>query len=84
MQVPKCTPNHGVECRTPCTLEMHYGLIPPRRSNIVSPSIPSKTRLHARFGLTTTKYNFKSPSLKVEVNGKEIHEQTTKYIDRRT
>ena len=36
-------------CRTPCTLEMCYGLIPPLWSNIVNPSITSKPRWRVRF-----------------------------------
>ena len=37
-QVHKCTSNHWGWCRTPCTLEMRYGLIPLLGSNIVNPS----------------------------------------------
>ena len=39
-----------VTCRTPCTLEICYGLIPPLGSNILKPIIPSKPRLQVRFG----------------------------------
>ena len=42
----------------PCTLYMHYGLLPPHKNNIVNSSIKSKTRGRMRFGLTMIKYTF--------------------------
>ena len=45
-------------CRTPYTLEMRCRLIPPCGSNIVYPSIPSKTRWCTRFGQNMMKYDF--------------------------
>ena len=42
--VHKFTSNNWGECHTTFALEMRYRLIPPRVSNIVNPSIPSKPR----------------------------------------
>ena len=56
--VHKCISNHGGGCRTPCTLDIRYGLIPLRWSNIVNPSIPSKPRWFTRFGWNMMKYAF--------------------------
>ena len=36
--------SEGCMCRTLCTLEMSYNLIPPRYSNIVNLNIPIKAR----------------------------------------
>ena len=58
MKVNQYTSNHGRECHTTCTLEMHCGLIPQCGSNIVNPSIPSKPSLCVRFGWTMMKYIF--------------------------
>ena len=41
---------HSYICRTLCTVYTRFGLIPPRSSNIVNPSITSKPRLRAKFG----------------------------------
>ena len=39
-------------------LDICYGLIPPYKSNIENPIIPSKPRWRANFGWTMTKYAF--------------------------
>ena len=46
---PTLCPNMASLCRSPFTLDMCYGLIPPHGSNIVNAIIPSKPRLCARF-----------------------------------
>ena len=69
-------------CRTPCTLEMRYRLIPLRGSNIVNLSIPSKPRLRTRFGWTMMKYTFKSPPPKLEMKGKMIDRNITGHTYR--
>ena len=71
-------------CHTTCILDMRYGLIHLCRSYIVKPSIPSKPRLHVRFGLTMINWAFTLPPPKAEVSGKSIHRQTTINIDRST
>ena len=61
-----------INCNT-CTQDICYGSIPPFRSDTINPSIPSKPRLCARFGLIMMKYAFTSPPTKIEVKGEEIH-----------
>ena len=72
IQVHKCTSDNGWGCRTPCTLDIRYVLIPLHRSNIVNTKIPNKPRLRARFGWIMTKYDFTSPTSKVYVKVKTI------------
>ena len=69
------------ELLIPCTLDMHYGLIPPHVNNIENHSIPSKPRLRVSFGWTMIKYSFTSPPNQVEVKCKAIHGQKTRHID---
>ena len=68
-------------CRTPCTLDMCYRLIPLYGSNIINPSILIKPRLRVRFGSTIMKYAFTSPPPKVEMEGKEMHGQMFVHTD---
>ena len=50
-QVHKCTSDHGGGgCRTLCTLDMNYGLIPSHRRNVANHIIPGKSRICTRFG----------------------------------
>ena len=71
----------GGGCCTPCTLEIFYRLIPPHINDIVNPSIPSKPRLCAGFGLNMLKYAFTSPPPILEVKGKAIHRNKTGQTD---
>ena len=58
---------------------IRYRLIPPRENDIVNSRIPSKPRLHTRFGSTMTKYALTSTPTKVGVEGNVIHEQTMEH-----
>ena len=64
-------------CHNTSTIETCYWLIPPCESDIVKPSIPSKTRLCTSFGSTMIKYAFMLPPPKVGVKGKSIQIHTT-------
>ena len=51
-------------------------LITPCYSDIVNLSIPSKSKLHGRFGSTINKYTFTLPPTKLGMKGKDMHIHT--------
>ena len=71
----------GGEGGTSSTIDIHYGIIHPHRSDIVKPMVLIKPSLHTRFGPTMMKYAFMSLPQKLGLKVKAIHKQTTRQRD---